>query len=67
MEVLHVLKSDSVTAHIPVVFVTGIMENEKILRAIENHYVIDYISKPIVITDLLDKMAMYLPGSGKKL
>lgn len=67
MEVLHVLKSDSATAHIPVMFVTGIMENEKILRAIENHSVVDYIPKPIVITDLLDKMAMYLPGSGKKL
>ncbi len=67
MEVLHVLKSDSVTAHIPVVFVTGIMENERILRAIENHDVIGYVAKPIVISEFLDKIAEYLSHVEKKL
>ncbi len=67
MEVLEVLKADSSTADIPVMFVTGIMENEKILRAIEKHTVVDYIPKPIVITELLDKIAAYLSDGGKKL
>jgi len=67
MEVLHVLKSDSSTSNIPVVFVTGIMENERMLREIENHNVIGYIPKPIVITELLEKVAAYLSNSGKKL
>lgn len=67
MEVLHVLKSDSSTSNIPVVFVTGIMENERMLREIENHNVIGYIPKPIVITELLEKVATYLSNSGKKL
>lgn len=67
MEVLEVLKADSSTAGIPVMFVTGIMENEKILRAIEKHSVVDYIPKPIVITELLDKIAAYLSDDCKKL
>jgi CheY-like chemotaxis protein len=67
MEVLEVLKSDSSTSAIPVMFVTGIMENEKILRAIEKHAVIDYVPKPIVISELLDKIAAYLSGGVKKL
>ena len=67
MEVLHVLKSDSSTSNIPVVFVTGIMENERMLREIENHNVIGYIPKPVVITELLEKVTIYLSNSGKKL
>lgn len=67
MEVLHVLKSASSTSNIPVVFVTGIMENERMLREIENHNVIGYIPKPVVITELLEKVAIYLSNSGKKL
>ena len=67
MEVLEVLKSGSSTSAIPVMFVTGIMENEKILRAIEKHAVIDYVPKPIVISELLDKIAAYLSGGVKKL
>jgi DNA-binding response OmpR family regulator len=43
------------------------MENEKILRAIEKHAVIDYVPKPIVISELLDKIAAYLSGGVKKL
>ena len=67
MEVLHVLKSASSTSNIPVVFVTGIMENERMLREIENHNVMGYIPKPVVITELLEKVAIYLSNSGKKL
>ena len=67
MEVLEVLKADSSTSSIPVMFVTGIMENEKILRALENHYVVDYIPKPIVISELLDKIAAYLTSCTKKI
>ena len=67
MEVLQVLKSDRVTAHIPVMFVTGIMENEKIFRAIENHLAVDYVIKPIVISEFLDKISSYLSKIRKKL
>ena len=67
MEVLQVLKSDPSTSPIPVVFVTGIMENERILRAIENHDVIGYVAKPIVISEFMDKIAEYLSGVVKKL
>lgn len=67
MEVLQVLKSSRTTAEIPVVFVTGIMENEKILRSIENHDAIGYIAKPIVISELLEKIPEYLSHVEKKL
>ena len=67
LDVLHVLKSSTTTAAIPVVFVTGIMENENILRSIENHDVIGYIAKPIVISELLEKIPEYLLGVEKKL
>jgi len=67
LDVLHVLKSSTTTAAIPVVFVTGIMENENILRSIENHDVIGYIAKPIVISELLEKIPEYLSGVEKKL
>ena len=67
LDVLHVLKSSTTTAAIPVVFVTGIMENENILRSIENHDVIGYMAKPIVISELLEKIPEYLLGVEKKL
>ncbi|MBO4771369.1 MAG: response regulator [Bacteroidales bacterium] len=67
LDVLHVLKSSTTTAAIPIVFVTGIMENENILRSIENHDVIGYIAKPIVISELLEKIPEYLSGVEKKL
>jgi len=67
LDVLHVLKSSTTTAAIPVVFVTGIMENENILRSIENHDVIGYMAKPIVISELLEKIPEYLSGVEKKL
>lgn len=67
MEVLQVLKLDASMSAIPVVFVTGIMENERILRAIENHDVIGYVAKPIVISEFLDKIAEYLSHVEKKL
>jgi CheY-like chemotaxis protein len=67
MEVLEVLKSDQDTATIPVMFVTGIMENEKILRALQDGLVVDYISKPIIVSELLDKITAHIGDAAKKL
>ncbi len=67
MEVLEVLKSDQDTATIPVMFVTGIMENEKILRALQDGLVVDYISKPIIVSELQDKITAHIGGAAKKL
>lgn len=67
MEVLEVLKSDQDTATIPVMFVTGIMENEKILRALQDGLVVDYISKPIIVSELQDKITAHIGDAAKKL
>ena len=67
MEVLEVLKSDQDTATIPVMFVTGIMENEKIFRALQDGLVVDYISKPIIVSELQDKITAHIGDAAKKL
>ena len=67
MEVLEMLKSDQDTAPIPVMFVTGIVENEKILRAIQDGSVVDYIPKPIVVSELLEKITEHIGDTAKKL
>ncbi len=67
LEVLDVLKSDGATAKIPVMFVTGIMQNKQIARALERD-VVDYIAKPFAIPDVIEKIDRYLKrSSGKKI
>lgn len=67
LEVLNILKADEKTSKIPVIFVTGIVENNRILQAIQSGAVLDYISKPIIITELLDKIDAYFSGVAKKI
>ncbi len=67
MEVLEVLKGAPSTSHIPVMFVTGVMVNAKILQAIQNGTVVDCISKPIVISELIEKIEACLGAVSKKI
>ncbi|MCR5454926.1 MAG: response regulator [Bacteroidales bacterium] len=67
LEVLEVLKSNQTTLNIPVMFITGVAINEKILHAIQNGLVVDCISKPIVISELIEKIEACLRNGSKKI
>ena len=65
-EVFRVLKADKSTASIPVIFVTGVMESEKVLDAIADDGV-DYVPKPFVISDVLEKIERHISDTSKKI
>lgn len=58
-EVARRLKAAHATAHIPVVFMTGLTETEHVLRAFESGGV-DYVTKPIRAAEVLARMAAHL-------
>jgi CheY-like chemotaxis protein len=58
-EVARALKREAETAHIPIVFMTGLTETEHVVRAFEAGGV-DYVTKPIRTAEVLARMAVHL-------
>ena len=61
-EVARRLKADAATAHIPIVFMTGLTETEHLVAALEAGGV-DYVTKPIKPKEVLPRMNVHLQGA----
>jgi DNA-binding response OmpR family regulator/DNA-binding CsgD family transcriptional regulator len=61
-EVARRLKADPSTAHIPIVFMTGLTETEHLVAALEAGGV-DYVTKPIKPKEVLARMNVHLQGA----
>jgi len=61
-EVARRLKADAMTAHIPIVFMTGLTETEHLVAALEAGGV-DYVTKPIKPKEVLARMNVHLQGA----
>ena len=61
-EVARRLKADVATAHIPIVFMTGLTETEHLVAALEAGGV-DYVTKPIKPKEVLARMNVHLQGA----
>jgi len=64
-EVARRLKTTPQTAHIPIVFMTGLTETEYLVAALECGGV-DYVTKPIKPKEVLARMAVHLQGAREK-
>lgn len=64
-EVARQLKADPKTAHIPIIFMTGLTETEHLVAALEAGGV-DYVTKPIKPKEVLARMAVHLQGAREK-
>jgi len=64
-EVAKRLKAAAQTAHIPIVFMTGLTETEYLVAALESGGV-DYVTKPIKPKEVLARMAVHLQGAREK-
>jgi DNA-binding NarL/FixJ family response regulator len=56
------LKQKPLLAHLPVIFMTGLSETEHVLQGLAAGGV-DYVSKPIVVEELLARMRVHLNNS----
>ncbi|MEJ7688066.1 MAG: response regulator transcription factor [Variovorax sp.] len=61
-EVARRLKADVATAHIPIVFMTGLTETEHLVAALEAGGV-DYVTKPIKPKEVLARINVHLQGA----
>ncbi len=61
-EVAKRLKSDPQTAHIPIIFMTGLTETEHLVAALEAGGV-DYVTKPIKPKEVLARMNVHMQGA----
>ncbi|VTU35897.1 response regulator transcription factor [Variovorax sp. PBL-E5] len=61
-EVARRLKADAATAHIPIVFMTGLTDTEHLVAALEAGGV-DYVTKPIKPKEVLARMNVHLQGA----
>ena len=61
-EVARRLKADEDTAHIPIVFMTGLTETEHVVSAFQAGGV-DYVTKPIRPQEVLARMAVHMQGA----
>jgi DNA-binding response OmpR family regulator/DNA-binding CsgD family transcriptional regulator len=61
-EVARRLKADEDTAHIPIVFMTGLTETEHVVSAFQAGGV-DYVTKPIRAAEVLARMAVHMQGA----
>jgi DNA-binding response OmpR family regulator/DNA-binding CsgD family transcriptional regulator len=61
-EVARRLKADAATAHIPIVFMTGLTETEHLVAALDAGGV-DYVTKPIKPKEVLARMNVHLQGA----
>ena len=64
-EVARRLKAATDTAHIPIVFMTGLTETEHLVAALECGGV-DYVTKPIKPKEVLARMGVHLQGAREK-
>jgi CheY-like chemotaxis protein/DNA-binding CsgD family transcriptional regulator len=64
-EVARRLKANPQTAHIPIIFMTGLTETEYLVAALEAGGV-DYITKPIKPKEALARMQVHLQGAREK-
>jgi len=61
-EVARRLKAEAQTAHIPIIFMTGLTETEYLVAALEAGGV-DYVTKPIKPKEVLARMGVHLQGA----
>ena len=61
-EVARRLKASPVTAHIPIIFMTGLTETEHLVAALEAGGV-DYVTKPIKPREVMARMGVHLGGA----
>ncbi|MDD0839947.1 response regulator transcription factor [Curvibacter sp. HBC61] len=61
-EVARRLKAEPLTAHIPIIFMTGLTETEHLVAALESGGV-DYVTKPIKPKEVLARMNVHLQGA----
>jgi DNA-binding response OmpR family regulator/DNA-binding CsgD family transcriptional regulator len=61
-EVAKRLKASAQTAHIPIIFMTGLTETEHLVAALEAGGV-DYVTKPIKPKEVLARMGVHLGGA----
>ena len=61
-EVAKRLKASPVTAHIPIIFMTGLTETEHLVAALEAGGV-DYVTKPIKPKEVMARMGVHLGGA----
>jgi len=61
-EVARRLKADAATAHIPIIFMTGLTETEHLVAALEAGGV-DYVTKPIKPKEVLARMNVHLQSA----
>ncbi|SFM87472.1 response regulator transcription factor [Variovorax sp. OV329] len=61
-EVARRLKADAATAHIPIIFMTGLTDTEHLVAALEAGGV-DYVTKPIKPKEVLARMNVHLQGA----
>ena len=64
-EVARRLKASPQTAHIPIIFMTGLTETEYLVAALEAGGV-DYVTKPIKPKEVLARMGVHLQGAREK-
>jgi len=61
-EVARRLKASSATAHIPIIFMTGLTETEHLVAALDAGGV-DYVTKPIKPKEVLARMSVHMRGA----
>jgi CheY-like chemotaxis protein/DNA-binding CsgD family transcriptional regulator len=64
-EVARRLKGSAQTAHIPIIFMTGLTETEHLVAALESGGV-DYVTKPIKPKEVLARMGVHLAGARER-
>ncbi|TAD81068.1 MAG: response regulator, partial [Sphingomonadales bacterium] len=62
IETTQAIKSNPVTAHIPVIFMTGLNDPEHVVAALGTGGV-DYVRKPVVIEELLARIRVHLANA----
>ena len=64
-EVAKRLKANAATAHIPIIFMTGLTETEYLVAALESGGV-DYVTKPIKPKEVLARIGVHLQSAREK-
>ena len=64
-EVARRLKALPATAHIPIIFMTGLTETEHLVAALESGAV-DYVTKPIKPKEVMARMGVHLAGARER-
>lgn len=62
LETTRRIKANPVSAHIPVIFMTGLTDPEHVIAALETGGV-DYVRKPVVVGELLARMRVHLANA----